>query len=188
MVSARDKKDDDKDLLRLKEYEYAIPYIWIPKNDENEEPETSVNIVGTCDGVGVTFEYDWTMDDVDDMTEEVLKANGLDEKHKDTIAGLIKEKVTAAKKVIRDAKEERKKRLEAMKKEEIDALNSLVIYKFYPQNKDFSIDKTSFINRYYGKANKVFPEIEQHDDFSAQFQAALPEYQNAKIIADDLNN
>ena len=187
MVNAKDKIDTDRELTKLKDYEYAIPYVWIPKNHENEDYETSVNVIESLGGKGLTFEFDWEMDDLKDFVTDLLKANDLEESFREQVVDIIKGKVNQAKAAIREKKLKTKEKLEKMTPEVIEALNTLKCYKFYPQNKDTKIEQTNFINRFYGKATNVYPELAPSSP-QFQFKEILPEYQNLKTIADDITN
>ena len=49
----------------LAQYNYALPYIFLPRVQEEPKSDTVVNVVTEVNGKGATFEFDWAMDDVD---------------------------------------------------------------------------------------------------------------------------
>ena len=166
VCTARRPQIDQLPIDAKKEYEYAVPYIWIPRLNEDVDYDTSVQIVTECGGRGLTFEYDWTMDEIPDMLDELFPEAGDKEKYGKQIEELIKEKVTEAKNKIREQKQALKEKKERMSPELIDSLNTLKSYKYYPQNEDYPIERSPFINRYYGKAVQVFPEPQAAFDYS----------------------
>lgn len=49
----------------LAQYNYALPYIFLPRVQEEPKSDTVANVVTEVNGKGATFEFDWAMDDVD---------------------------------------------------------------------------------------------------------------------------
>ncbi len=49
----------------LRRFEYALPYIFLPRAQEEVNYDTTVNVVTELNGKGLTFEYDWEMDEID---------------------------------------------------------------------------------------------------------------------------
>lgn len=141
-------------------YSYVLPYMFFPEKPGDEQ-NTNVNVVTTMDGKGVTFEYDWDMDDFDEVLKEVKEEHGFDDTQMSQIKEILEDEIKKAKQKNKDKKAERKAKIDGMSKEEKDSLKSIQFYKFYPQNTDPKIAPfiNPFINRYYGKAHKVFPEI-----------------------------
>jgi len=76
-----------------------------------------------------------------DFVDEFMKSNELDEEHRDKLRDQIKDEVRAAKQKQRAAKEEKQARVTAMSAQERDALKTMSVYKFYPQNKFPDIEK-----------------------------------------------
>jgi len=148
-----------------KEYEYAIPYIWFPKNDLNKDYDTDVHIIHEVGGRGLNFSFDWEFDELDEMVGELLTKDE-QEKHSDELKELIKEKVRERKKQIREEKEAIKSKVASLSEKEKKSLDTLKCYKYYPQNEHYPIERTSFINRYYGHAAKVFPPVQDAIDYS----------------------
>jgi len=152
-----------------KEYEYAIPYIWFPKNEANKDFDTDVHIITEMNGRGLNFSFDWTFDELDDMVDEVLED---DEKEKfaDELKNLIKEKVRERKAEISKEKQSIKDRINALTSKEKESLDNLKCYKYYPQNDHYPIERSTFINRYYGHAKEVFPPVQDAVDYSTLVQ------------------
>merc|ERR1711879_655586 len=116
----------------LAQYNYALPYIFLPRVQEEPKSDTVVNVVTEVNGKGATFEFDWEMDDVEEIAAETLKENDLDpEKDEKQLQELIK--------VIKDTVNAEKKK----------ALDELKIWKYYPQNEypDVSGNKVAYVNR-----------------------------------------
>jgi len=152
-----------------KEYEYAIPHIWFPKNEANKDFDTDVHIITEMNGRGLNFSFDWTFDELDDMVDEVLED---DEKEKfaDELKDLIKEKVRERKAEIAKEKQSIKDRINALTSDEKESLDNLKCYKYYPQNDHYPIERSTFINRYYGHAKEVFPPVQDAVDYSSLVQ------------------
>jgi len=142
-------------------FNFALPYIFLPRAQEAPRFDTIANVVTEVNGKGATFEFDWDMDDLDEIAAGVLKDSGLDPE-KDTaeleaLKNTIRETVKSEQQRIAKEKNAWKARMEAISPEEKKALNDLKIHKYYPKNKypDVSENKVAFVNRYYGKADKV---------------------------------
>jgi hypothetical protein len=148
-----------------KEYEYAIPYIWFPKNDLKKEFDTDVHIITELNGRGLNFSFDWSFDELDEMVDEVLED---DEKEafSEELKKIIKEKVVEQKAKIAAEKQSIKDRVAALSEKERESLDNLKCFKYYPQNEHFPIERTTFINRYYGRAVEVFPPLQAAVDYS----------------------
>lgn len=145
----------------LAQYNYALPYIFLPRVQEEPKSDTVVNVVTEVNGKGATFEFDWAMDDVEEIAADTLKENDLDpekdEKQLQELIKVIKDTVNAEKKRIREEKAAWKAKIDGIGAEKKKALDELKIWKYYPQNEypDVSGNKVAYVNRYYGKADKV---------------------------------
>jgi hypothetical protein len=57
----KDMKEEE-----LVKFNFALPYIFLPRAQEEPTSEDSVvNVVTEVNGKGATFEFDWEMDEVD---------------------------------------------------------------------------------------------------------------------------
>jgi len=152
------------------EYQYALPYIFLPRSLPEFVEDTEVNCFCTLleDSTNkneeekeraITFDYDSQFDEVNEKVEEVLESYGLDRKYFEEIKQTLLKTVKDKKIKSQEEKEERKQpiqKLEGNAKVK-KALESLKTYKFYPKNEKPNIApcKVSYINRYYGKADVV---------------------------------
>ncbi|KAJ8902182.1 hypothetical protein NDN08_006590 [Rhodosorus marinus] len=146
---------------RLKQYEYVLPYIFFPEKQEEEVPDTVINMmVDLVDGgKPLVFEYDYELDDIDEFVPEKLKEEDLDgAKYEAQLRDEIKKQVKATKMKQKAEREAMKKEIDNMSTEEKDSLRTLKAYKFYPQNEEPNVQefKNTFINRYYLHADEVF--------------------------------
>jgi hypothetical protein len=154
----KDMKEEE-----LVKFNFALPYIFLPRAQEAPTfDDTIVTVVTEVNGRGTSFEFDWTdMDEVDEFAEGVLKDHGLDPKENqaqlEALIEEIKNTVSAEKARIRAAKAAWQAKLDALGPEKRKALDELKIWKYYPQNEhpDISGNKVSYVNRYYGKADRV---------------------------------
>lgn len=140
-------------------YDYCLPYIFIPDKQEEVEKNTEVLVQLTIGGRGLSLNFDFEMDELEEFVEETAKDYSLSDEHKAVVEKAIKDEVKVAKEKIKKEKEARKAKIESFTKEERENLKNLKFFKFYPQNKediDISNLRSPFINRYYGKATKVF--------------------------------
>ena len=161
----RRKNLDKLSEYQRKEYEYALPYIWFPKNDLKKEFDTDVHIITELGGRGLNFSFDWTFDELDEIIDELLSKEEK-EKHGKELEDLIKEKVKERKAAIKEEKDAIKAKIAALSEKERDSLDNLKCYKYYPQNDYYPIERTSYINRYYGKAAEVYPPVQDAIDYS----------------------
>ncbi|XP_077213959.1 protein HEAT INTOLERANT 4-like [Tasmannia lanceolata] len=144
---------------RVRRFDYCLPYFYNPMKEEDQvEQETVVQIFFPTEPP-VVCDFDWDLDDLEDFTNEKIQDEVLPEDQKDAFKEFIKEKVREAKKTQREAREARKRAIEAMDQDAKAAYESMRFYKFYPVQTpgtpDISQWKSSYINRYYGKAHKV---------------------------------
>lgn len=153
---ARMKEED------VKKYEYCLPYFFRPR-DALSSTDYPTDVTGMCTigGHGVSFDFDWEMDDLDEYVDEQCEAHEITkEEDKKTLREAIREAVRAAKKSIKEEKEKKKAEIDAIPLDQQKAMNEAQFFKFYPQNKDPDLEahnlKSPFINRYYGRATKLF--------------------------------
>ncbi|KAH7283340.1 hypothetical protein KP509_34G002200 [Ceratopteris richardii] len=147
---------------RLKKYEYCLPYFNNPLKEEELEPDTVVSIIFPFDDEKppLLTDFDWELDDLEEMADNLVKDESLTPETKDAFKAFVKQKVSEERKQQRQAREERRKRIQEMNAETKAFYENIRFYKFYPRQSagtpDISNLKSSFINRYYGKANEVF--------------------------------
>mmetsp|Transcript_23793 Transcript_23793/g.56569 ORF Transcript_23793/g.56569 Transcript_23793/m.56569 type:complete len:301 (-) Transcript_23793:766-1668(-) len=143
---------------RLHRFDYCMPYIMFPHHGPGKV-DTAVEIIVEVPGrtAPVVFEFDWSMDDVDDMVEEQMEEQSLPADFKATLDKTIRDTVNKTKAERRAARDEKQKQLDAIPEEEKEALKNLKTTKFYPCNKDPDVSsfRSKFINRYYGQANNL---------------------------------
>ncbi|KAL5720498.1 Protein HEAT INTOLERANT 4 [Ranunculus cassubicifolius] len=156
---------------RLKKYEYCLPYFYHPFKEDEFESSTLVNIVFPAEPpIICQFDYeskelfDEFVDEkskelFDEFVDENLRDDEVLKNQREEFTQFVKEKVREAIKANHEAKETRRKAVEEMSAENIDAYDNMRFYKFYPvpapNTPDVSGVKASFINRYYGKAHQV---------------------------------
>ncbi|KAL9249808.1 HEAT INTOLERANT 4-like protein [Drosera capensis] len=145
---------------RVKKFEYCLPYFYNPLKEDELEQSTIVQILYPIDPKPVFCEFDWEFDEVEEFTDKLIEEEGLSADQKDEFMNFVKDKVREGKKANREAREARKKALAEMSEETKVAYENIMFYKFYPvttpDSPDVSSVKESYINRYYGKAHKVF--------------------------------
>jgi len=150
---------------KVKKFDYVLPYIVFPKdNNEDEVVDTVVNVMAdlpNADGTNgkpLVFEYDWEMDDLDDFVKEKCDDEELDEsKVGDMLRDQIKSAVKAEKLKNKAEREAKAKVFQDMDPKEVESLKTMKLLKFYPANSnpDLSEFKTKYINRYYGHAHTL---------------------------------
>ncbi|OWM65605.1 protein HEAT INTOLERANT 4-like [Punica granatum] len=144
---------------RIKKYEYCLPYFYNPLKEDQFEQSTDVSIVFPAEPKPILCDFDWEMDDVEDVASDLIKEEVLSEDEKDAFKDFVKEKVREAKKANREAREARKKAIEDMSEETKTAFQNMKFYKFYPiptpDTPDLSNTKSTFINRYYRHAHEL---------------------------------
>lgn len=155
-VALRNLKEE-----RLKKYEYCLPYFNNPFKEEEQEPDTVVPIIYSFDDgkPPLLTEFDWELDDLEEMAENLVKDESLTPETKDSFKDVVKQRVSEERKQQRQAREERRKKIEKMSAETRAFYENIRFYKFYPRpspgTPDISALKSPFINRYYGKATQV---------------------------------
>jgi len=144
---------------RLHKFDYCMPYIMFPKKALAEPIDTAVEIILVVPGrtAPSVFEFDWSMDDVDDMVEEKMTEEELPADFKATLEKTIRDTVNTVKAERRAARAQKKAEIEALPAALTEALDNLKVHKFYPCQKDPDVSafKSRFINRYYGQATEV---------------------------------
>ncbi|KAL6552195.1 Protein HEAT INTOLERANT 4 [Orobanche gracilis] len=160
---------------RVKKFEYCLPcfpvrlYVlkkiymldfYDPFKEDEIEQSTVVSILFPIDPKPVFCEFDWELDELEEFTVNLIVAEDLSEDQKEPFKDFVKEKVREAKRANREVREARKKVLAEMSDETRAAFGNMKFFKFYPvttpDTPDVSSVKSPFINRYYGKACKVF--------------------------------
>ncbi|CAA7034758.1 unnamed protein product [Microthlaspi erraticum] len=143
---------------RVKKFNYCLPYINNPFKEDESEQSTVVQITFPSEPP-VVCEYDWENDNLEVLADDLIK-EGLLKGQKDEFQEFVKEQADKAKKAHGEAEEAREKAKEEMSEATKEAYKEMKLYKFYPSpspnTPDLSaIDKSSFINRYFGKAHQV---------------------------------
>ncbi|XP_019177289.1 PREDICTED: uncharacterized protein LOC109172566 isoform X2 [Ipomoea nil] len=146
-------------LEHVKKLEYSQPYFYHPFPEDELEQSTFVEIMFTGEPIPVFCEFDWELDEVDEITDKLIEEEELTEDQIDAFKVFIKEKVREAKKANREAREARKKAIAEMSAEKKAAFDDIRFYKFYPVTSpdapDVSNMKSPFINRYYRMAHEI---------------------------------
>ncbi|KAL3818870.1 hypothetical protein ACJIZ3_004775 [Penstemon smallii] len=144
---------------RVKKFEYCLPYFYQPLQEDELEQSTEVPILFPIDPKPVFCEFDWELDELEEFTDKLIEEEDLPADQKEPFKDFVKERVREAKRANREARETRKKALEEMSEETKAAFENMKFYKFYPvttpDTPDVSEVKSNFINRYYGRANKI---------------------------------
>lgn len=141
-------------------YDYVLPYFVNPEREDDSIEKTEVQVIAELEGrsAPVMCEYDYDMDDLDEFVEETIANEELDaEKHTEPLKKAIMVASKATKLKNKAEKEERRKQIDAISPEEREAIKSMKVIKFYPENEwpDVSKIKSKFVNRYYGQATEV---------------------------------
>jgi hypothetical protein len=140
-----------------KKFDYCLPYIFFPERKDDTEYPSDLVIQVTVGGRGVSFDFDYKSDEIDEIVKEVKEDNELTEDEAKVVENAIKSEIEATKEKYKKKKEEIAKKISAFTPQDKKAIAELKIYKFYPQNTDVDLShlKSPFINRYYGKATQV---------------------------------
>lgn len=141
-------------------YDYVLPYLLRPDQEDDTTIDTNVQVLVDIEGrkAPLMMLFDFELDELDEFVETQIKDNELDaKKHDEVLRGAIKEAVRNTKRKFRAEKEERKKRIDSISEEDCEAIRNMRLFKFYPQNEtpDLTNVKSPYVNRYYGRANKV---------------------------------
>ncbi|PXF46867.1 hypothetical protein BWQ96_03396 [Gracilariopsis chorda] len=141
-------------------YDYVLPYFFHPDKQEDDTVDTVVQVLVELEGrqTPLMCEFDYELDELDEFVEETVRDNELDkEKHVEPLKTYIRESVRNMKMRHKAEKEEKKRRIDEMSKEELEGIRNMKLIKFYPQNEwpDVSKVKSRFINRYYGHASEI---------------------------------
>ena len=140
-------------------FQYCMPYLMNP-NEEEKEQSIVVDILFPQEPKAPLFvQFDWDMDEVEEYTDELIKAEELTEEQKEEFMTFLKEEVKKAKKKNREEREAKKKLMEDPKFQEEKAyFDNLKIYKVYPvqsPNTPVVEMKTKYINFYYRNAQEI---------------------------------
>ncbi|XP_015074048.1 protein HEAT INTOLERANT 4-like [Solanum pennellii] len=146
-------------LERIKKFEYCLPYFYQPFAEDEIEQSTTVQILFPSEPP-VFCEFDWEFDEPEEMADKFIESEELLADKKDEFVEYVKQQVKEGKRSNREAREARKKAIQEMSEEAKAAFQSMKFYKYYPVTSpdapDVSQVKSPFINRYYGKAHKIF--------------------------------
>lgn len=153
-ASLKQMKED-----RWMKFQYCMPYLLNP-NDEAEEQSTEVDILFPQEPNPPLFcQFDWDMDEVEEFTNDLIKAEELTDDQKEAFMEFVKEEVKKAKKHNREEREARRKRMEDPKYQEAKAFyENMRVYKIYPvqtPNTPVIEQKSPYINYYYRSAHEV---------------------------------
>jgi len=135
---------------QLRRWEYALPYIFLPRVQEEPTANSEVSILLDIDGQSnkvPPLTYDWQFDELEEYTKTVVKDCQLDEKHTDSIRQQIRDQVNEKKKAFREEKVAWQARLNGLSEKEKKALEELKCLKYYPKNSvpDLSTVKVSIL-------------------------------------------
>lgn len=141
-------------------YDYVLPYFIKPDQVDTGDENTNVQVLADLEGraAPLMLEFDYEMDDFKEFVTETLEENDLDaEKHTEPLKNAIREAVKATKLKYKAEREARQKMVDAIPKEDREAIKKMKLLKFYPENEwpDVSKIKSKFINRYYGHATEI---------------------------------
>ncbi|CAH2043439.1 unnamed protein product [Thlaspi arvense] len=144
---------------RVKKFNHCLPYTDNPFKEYESEQGTMVQITFPSEPP-VLREYDWENNNLEDFTNDLITDEALLLNKKDEFMEFVKEQCENAKKTKEKAKQDREKAMEGMSEETKEAYKEMKLYKFYPlpspDTPDLSgIEKSSFINKYFGKAHEV---------------------------------
>ncbi|KAA6392283.1 MAG: putative Myosin-H heavy chain, partial [Streblomastix strix] len=131
--AANKKLTEDK----VNEYTYAVPYIYNPFKNKDEEEDTTCMIPVEVGGQIHPFEFDWKNGDRNQTIDDIISDNDLQENKREEIKNMRLE----SQKLLNS---------QMLKK---NALTHLKVYKFYPSN--WKGSTSPFINRFFGKADVV---------------------------------
>eukprot|EP01080_Neovahlkampfia_damariscottae_P011309 gene11309-4120_t len=150
-------------LVNLKEedkfkYDYCLPYIYKKEQENDLQQNTEIMVQLVVNGRGLSLDFDFEFDDVDEFVEEYSKENELTKEEAVIVKNAIKDEIKSTKEKFKKEKEEKLKRFSVYTKQQKAEFEKLKFYKFYPQNKDINVGdfKSPYINRYYGKAHEMF--------------------------------
>lgn len=141
----------DADVIR---YQYALPYVFIPRLHGKLEYTTDVSVLFEVDGKACPpVDFDWSFEQPADAAKEYCKAHGLEGKES-VVQEAIEKTVKQRKSELKAQSEALKAKVNEMPAEEKEARDSLKCFKYYPKNVDDHL-KSKYINRYYGKAVEI---------------------------------
>lgn len=173
------------DQERLKKFEYLLPYFDNPL--KKLEFSSSISAIypfegDRADAPPLVVDFDWKEDDLDEFAESLVEEESLPAGEVEKFKAFVTAKVEAAKGEIKEAAAKRRKAVEELSEKQKKVFEEMKFYKFYPSpsedTPDVSQFKSKFINRYYGKAHKVFPEDREEaprpTNLWAAFQPSVP--------------
>eukprot|EP00475_Leptophrys_vorax_P034210 TRINITY_DN5494_c0_g1_i1.p1 TRINITY_DN5494_c0_g1~~TRINITY_DN5494_c0_g1_i1.p1 ORF type:complete len:294 (-),score=50.71 TRINITY_DN5494_c0_g1_i1:211-1092(-) len=148
---------------RVKKFEYCLPYIFLPHMQEEQTADTVVSIMFPFEGDNppppLIADFDWEFDEYEEFADNLVKEESLPAADKDKFIEFVKKEVKAAKLKAKQEREAQKKAIEDLGAEKREALKGIRFLKFYPKPSDDTPGiqevKSSYINRYYGKAHEV---------------------------------
>jgi hypothetical protein len=151
---------------RLHRYDYVLPYAL--RAELQQDANTDLVVDTTVDGIAeiperpgqpVLFEFDWEMDILEEYITELLESESLanTEANRTALRQTIQQAIQQRQAALRAEQSARERRLQAMTPAERESYQSMRVIKYYPQNREPSIQalKTAFVNRYYGKADEI---------------------------------
>ncbi|KAG7539197.1 Papain-like cysteine peptidase superfamily [Arabidopsis suecica] len=143
----------------VKKFNYCFPYINDPFKVDESEHSTVVKIMFPSEPP-VECEYDWVKSDIEEFTDNLIKEEALLPGQKDAFQEFVKEQSDIAMAAYDRAQEAREEAKEGLSQETKKAYKEMKLYKFYPLTSPDTpdtagIEKSPFINRYFGKAHEV---------------------------------
>ncbi|CAI9282270.1 unnamed protein product [Lactuca saligna] len=127
------KQLDEYIVSRISDIAYHVNF-YHPFKDDDTEQSTIVNIIYSTDQKPVVCEFDWELDELEEFTDDLIKAEEMSEDQKDAFKEFVKEKVREGKRANREVREKRKNIRESMSEEQKAAFHNIQFYKFYPLN------------------------------------------------------
>lgn len=147
---------------RIKKYEYCLPYIDSPLKEDQTIDETVVSIMYPFEDENkppVVCEFDWDLDEFEEFVSNLVTEDVLLDSEREKFTAFLKDRVGNEKKKVREAKQAKKKAMEEMSQDLRQGFQNMKFFKFYPVRSekypDITEMKSSFINRYYGRATEV---------------------------------
>ncbi|KAG7607330.1 unnamed protein product [Arabidopsis thaliana] len=144
---------------RVKKFNYCLPYINNPYKVDDSEKSTVVKIMFPSEPP-VECEYDWVKSVIEEFTDSLINEEVLLPEQKVAFEEFVKEKSDKAMAAYDTAQEALEKAKEGLSEETKKAYQEMRLYKFYPLPSPDTphtagIEKSPFINRYFGKAHEV---------------------------------
>jgi hypothetical protein len=164
MRGAIRKNMKEETLIR---YDYLLPHFQRPSELLQDPEEPTVRVFKLVEGVGLHVDFNWQHDSLSEVVENavddhsVLESSSNRDKHIEEVKKEVKQAVIEEKKKREEKNKDRKAIYDKMDETYRTAMEDIKTYKFYPQNKKPNISnfQAPLVNRYYGFADAVFPQV-----------------------------